>query len=334
MTIKNLTCLVLLLLIFSCSNQSESLAEYTENPCGQLLDMEELSYERVKRIEIENDNLLGLYGKIAVVYEGDQEYLYGVNFTMNRIEKFDLGNEKFLKSINTTEHPSLYQLPISEAYFVSPDSIFLFAAGGRIALLNEQVNVLKTWDFSRIINTNRSLSGVDPLNNSESMFLRGGSLFVRSFPPNNWDMDKEFYEKPFMIEFDLETNRVKRTLGRFPSYMKEAKKHFVNDFKFGWSLSPKGELLVSYRRGHCLAKLNLETEEQEFIPASSGFLDEFELVPREYNSQLARNIVISEGIYHNLLHDPYRKLYYRVVSHKQTLHNPATNRLNSADKKH
>ena len=200
--------------------------------------------------------------------------------------------------------------------------------------MNDDVEVSQAWDFSRIVKPSSNLSGVDPLNNSESMFMKGNSLFIRSYPPNNMDTEEVFYKKPFMIEFDMATNQVKRTLGRYPTFMTDdSKNHFVNDFKFGWVLSPDGELLISYRRGHCLAKLNLESETQEFISASSGSLDKFELIPREHNSQLARNIIISEGIYHNLMYDPYKKLYYRIASHKQPLRNPTINRLNSAAKK-
>ncbi|MBO6662289.1 MULTISPECIES: DUF4221 family protein [Roseivirga] len=320
-----------LLIVFSCQKTAEN--ESLTYDCKLEQQYKELTNSIIRSIKIDNDSLIGLYSKISVISSEDGEFLYGINFGLNRIEKFNLTNETYIKTIYTNTPVELRQLPLSEAKFINQDSIILFGSGGRMVIMNEAEKVVDKWDFSKLISPNSDLSGVDPLNNSESFFFYKNKIYVRSFPPLNWDKDVEFYEKPFMLEFDPVNLKVTKLLGMFPELMTaDPNNYFYNDYKFSWTKfkNNPGELIISYRRAHCLQILDLSSSNSTFVSAKSKFLNDFELIPREYNSQAGRNILVSQGIYHNLIFDSYRKLYYRIVSHSQPLRNSTTNRINSA----
>ena len=74
--------------------------------------------------------------------------------------------------------------------------------------------------------------------------------------------------------------------------------------------------------------LDLETEEQNYIPARSNFLDKFPLIPRDQRAQLDHDPMVTNGAYRHLLYDSYRDVYYRFVTHNQDQINPLTNSRN------
>lgn len=314
----------------ACSDQSKN-NEYSAQIEG--FNPKSLLLKKERRLVFENDTIVGLYGSVGVVAEDDYEIVYGVNFMMNRIEKFKL-NGAYVGTVSLSGDPNLDRIPWSEALFINRDSILLFGDGERFALINDQGTFKNGWDFSKNLDTDANVAGIDPINNDLSFFLNGNSIFVRSYPKYNWDTDWKYYSRPFMIEYDLEKNKVVRSFGEFPEYMVENRKlRFVNDHKMSWVLGKDGDLIFSLRRDPYLYKMDLTNEQVEKIPAVSASLKSFELVPRTFDSQRDTNFLISKGIYHRILYDPYRDLYYRVAVHEQPLKNEKTNRLNSAAQK-
>ncbi len=317
----------------SCQKEIPKTEVYLTNNSEEFNGYTPLSNVLVRTITIPNDTIIGQYGKIEVGFESNKEIIYATNLMSNIMDNFDLNEATHLKTTMINSDPALLNVPLSEIIWISEDSIFLFGPGGRIFLVDNAMKVTNQWNFSRAVKSNKELSGIDPLNNTESLFLNGKSLFIRSYPAYNWDNDMEFYEKPFMVEYDLEKNEVLRQLGYFPKFMTDNKdEYFFNDYKFSWlkSNSDKNKLLVSFRRSHHLMVLDLETGNQSFVPAKSNFLDRFNLMPRNYDPQSATNALIANGVYHRLIFDQYRDVYYRIVAHDQSLRNPKTNRLNSA----
>ena len=164
------------------------------------------------------------------------------------------------------------------------------------------------------------------------MFLNGNFLYIRTSPQNALYSDKVFYEKPFMLEYDIVANKISRTLGNFPDFMAEnSDEFFYNEHQFSWlkSHSDENKLLVSFRRSNDLMVLDLETEEQRYIPAKSNFLDKFQLIPRNQNAQLDHDPMVTDATYRTLMYDSHRDVYYRIVTHSQDQINPLTNSKNN-----
>ena len=330
---KNIITLLVVLSFISCQKEIPENEAIPTNNSEEFNAYKPLQNTLVRTISIPNDTIYGQYGKIEVGFESGREIIYATNLMANIMDNFDLAEATHFKTNRINNDPALFNVPLSEIIRISEDSIFLFGPGGRLFLVDNEMRVTNQWNFSRNIEPNDGLSGIDPLNSTESFFLNGKSLFVRSYPAFNWDNEVEFYEKPFMVEYDLEKNEVIRQLGYFPKFMTDNKdEYFFNDYKFSWlkSNSDKNKLLVSFRRSHHLMVLDLETGDQSFVPAKSNYLDRFNLMPRNYDPQNSFNALITNGIYHRLIYDQYRDVYYRIVAHDQPLKNPITNRLNSA----
>lgn len=331
-TIMKLNSILVLavLLLASCSDPSDELK--VENTFDyQAFEFKELSNKKLERLIIENDTLLGIYSQVSVWQPDDTEYIYCYNRSNKSIEVFDLSNRTYVKTIRTDSHHALATTEWLEFLPVSKDTMLLFASGGQLGVLvKDQFN--QRLNFQRIISSSVELSGVDPLNNKNSVIKAGSNFLIRSFPSHSLNGDYRFFKEPFMIEFDLANEKVLDHFGDFPDYMAADKKMMlVNDYRFSWMLGKdEKHLYISHRRDPHIYRLDLETKEQVKIPAPSSHLRRFELIPRKYDSQRELNSIITQGVYHGLKYDKYRNVYYRVATHNQPLKNKKTNRLNNA----
>jgi hypothetical protein len=318
--------LIITFFCISCSTEtSKQEVSITPN------EYKPLPNELVRTIIIPNDTILGLSGNIDIGFEGSREVIYTTNLMSNIIENYDLKDGTFLKSTTINTDPALFNVPLSDIVRVQEDSVFLFGVGQRIFLVDNQMRVINKWDFSQIIKPTDQSATVEALNMQGSVFINNGFLYIRIWPQNTVFSDKLFYEKPFMLEYDIANNKVTRQLGYFPDFMAEKPdEFFYNEYQFSWlkSNSDKNKLLVSFRRSHDLMILDLETEEQVYVPAKSNFLNKFPLIPRDQRAQLDHDPMVTNGAYRHLLYDSYREVYYRFVTDNQDQINPLTNSRN------
>lgn len=325
--------LILCIILPALSCDTENIASSKALKCNSEQEFQEVTNTVVETIRIKNDSLVGLYSKTSIIEDDNQEYLLGTNLMLNRIEMFNLSTGEYEKTIKTNTPLELNQSPLMEAQIISLDSIVLFGFGGRMVIMNEAEETIDHWDFSKLITPSDTLSGVGALNNSESFFFQNNSVYIRAQPPFNWDQNVEFYKSPFMIEFDFRKDKVISYLGKFPELItSDSKYYFYNDYKFSWIQSAQNpyQLIISYRRSDCLQIFDLKTEEILYISAKSKYLNEFELIPRNGESQDVRKILVTQGTYQNLLYDKFRNVYYRIVSHSQPFKNEQTDSVNNA----
>tara|TARA_R110002049_G_scaffold145783_2_gene308236 strand:+ start:585 stop:1748 length:1164 start_codon:yes stop_codon:yes gene_type:complete len=318
--------LIITFFCISCSTET-SQQEVSETPN----EYKPLPNELVRTVVIPNDTILGAYEKVEIGIEGNREVIYASNTMSNLFDNFDLKDAKYIKTTYFNTDPALLNVPLIETVRISEDSIFLYGFGNRIFLVDNEISVINKWDFNQIIDPAEQLATVEALNMQGSVFINNGFLYIRIWPQNTVFSDKLFYEKSFVLEYDIANNKVTRQLGYFPDFMAEnSDEFFYNEHQFSWlkSNSDKNKLLVSFRRSHDLMVLDLETEEQNYVHARSNFLDKFPLIPRDQRVQLDHDPIVTNGAYRHLLYDSYREVYYRIVSHDQDQINPLTNSRN------
>ena len=324
---KKFSFLIIAFAFIACSTETSN--EDVKSPVAAY---KALPNEFVRTVIIPNDSIIGVYNKIEIGFEGDREIIYGTNIMRGITDAFDLNQKTHLRTGYLNTDPSLLNVPLIETLLIGEDSILLFGVGGRVFLTNNETSVINKWNFSQSVMPNDPSAAIASYNSGGSLFLHENLLYIRIAPQIALSSDKDFYEKPFLMEYDIAANKITRTLGYFPAFMAEnPDEFFYNEYQFSWlhSQSDKNKLLVSFRRSHDLMILDLETEEQKFIPAKSKFLDKFQLIPRNQNAQLDYDPIITEGTYRTLMYDSYRDVYYRIVTHNQDQINPLTNRKNN-----
>jgi hypothetical protein len=308
--------IILIGILVSCSGDKYTIPISTPDVEFNVNSIENIL---VKKIVIESEENLGSYNKIFFEESGNITYdLIAYDNSVQIIDFFDIGSRKLLNRISLLSNPIFFKnLPIEMVY--NNQLIYLFSSGGLVVKMDDQGKILETFNFSKDLRSTKSVLGIDPLNNNESLIPLDSGIIVRSYPNYNWHEDYKYYENPSAVF--INNNFDFQELFGFPQYMSSNKsQYFVNDYRYSFVLH-ENKILISYRRDPSIYSYDLFEKTFERFPSKSGFINDFELIERKYNPQKETNILITSGIYHNLYHDKFEKKIYRIVSHSQPLKN-------------
>jgi|GEM_PF-6735548 len=262
------------------------------------------------------------------------EYLIGSDNYLNLLEIINLHNKEDVTIDFNSESYLKESVILDDFYFHNMDSIFLLSVeNNRIYLMDSQGRLNNTFNLN---DASQNFQGENFFSISyesrRNIFLdkKNNYLYLRSVPPNDWHSEREFYKKPIISIYDIETDKFIKIIGEFPKHFSESKLYFPSDNQFSFIIDfENGFYYLSHRREHSIYKYDLFTDKLiKKISAKSTYLDDFDLIPRNVDVQKMVNSLTKDGTYTNFLHNPFKNQYYRIVTHNQELINPNSGKLN------
>ncbi|HMO38499.1 MAG TPA: DUF4221 family protein [Saprospiraceae bacterium] len=258
---------------------------------------------------------------IAAVYEKDnQSTLWLYNSYETKFYIYDLVEQQLLDTIRIAtvgEHaiPEIFGFQV-----LTPDSILVHTNHyNQLILLNGQGEKLKTWTIKGDLPNGGRQDGLYYLavwkdynnfyynkSNKQVTFFVLNTGFQASHASENF-----FY--PQFATFDLITSSYLSAYGDYPSIYREKEK---SDYRsmFPFTVA-EDETWASYYSAHCLYIFQ-QNRHKRSVCAKSLFLpDRFEFLPAGLRSAERDPQLIPKGAYHNIIYDPWRRLFYRIVLH-------------------
>lgn len=254
---------------------------------------------------------------MQVIQNQDHRLLTFLNEYNSSIYFYDYLTTKFVKKINFGSETNDIIKPAG--YFISGDDSLFMLDRARMDLVvfhkNKIVqriplkdNRLKDWpnNYPQYL-----LSTVNPISKISGELILIGQLFW-SIPPN--DITK-FH---FTAYIDIKRGKVKY----YHTYPKEIYGNGAN-WEGGlftsvfYTISPEGQLILSFPPSHSLYSANLFTNRYKSIYGGSNFANTIYSIDysdtRETPNELSSKSYIDQNVYSAILYDSFRKLYYRFM---------------------
>lgn len=307
--------------------------------CNQDKDLQSVNNPlEIKIIEQDTfySNTLSITYPFTINFYQDQnfEYLIGADNYTNKIEIINLKYKEGIIVDFNSENYLKETVMLDDFYFHNKDSIFLLSVeNNRVYLMDSQGSLNNTFNLN---DASQKFQGENfysiSFESRRNIFFdkKNNYLYFRSVPPKDWHSERDFYKKPLISIYDIETDKFIKTIGEFPQHFSKGKLYFPSDNQFSIIIDFDNEFyLISHRREHAIYKYDLTTDKLiKKISAKSTYLDDFDLIPRNVDVQKMVNSLTKDGSYANLLYNPYKKQYYRIVTHNQELINSDTGKLN------
>lgn len=297
----------------------------TEN----LLDLE-LSHT-VDTISIEiSEFQLSDYAYSSVLKTDSENYFYGYNSALHRIDKFSINDQKFLESIPLNmDGPDAVESPF-DFFIQSSDSIFYYGTDYSLNLLGHD-GVVKKRNILPLTNgfggaSNRQVGYIShPIKFKLHYDTESNSVFFHSYSMESASNRVEYYQVPILAEFHLTTGEIDKYPFYFPdSYLQEGA-YFgeyidpnivISDSLIIFSF-PNSPVINVYDREQ--KKLKSKRVESQFTRNKVASMP-----PQNYSEiHLRFNHLIENPYFYTTVFDPYRKLFYRV--HRGEHPNPDLN---------
>lgn len=299
-----------------------------------------LAFEIIKAIDIP---LAGAqYSHITPnLYENDTTFLLlGLDPFSNKIDLYDLEEEKFISSIQL-HHEGPNQVVSPRAMYVHTlDSIFLLNDINQLYLVNRRGERVSFWNFDftlpdSILSLDESLTGefiIAAYGKSEYLNLpffydnKNKTLIARILILNNLDGSAEYsviYKTPNLVSIDLGGGKLKQLLGRYPdNFLVEPKPH--NPFAHFVRLKE-----ATWVQFDASPEIHW-AEKDTFICAPSSFAKN-QITRFKTGQEVDENIELrsyhTDEAYVGIYYDRVNQFVYRVFQHGQP-HKNAAGRLN------
>lgn len=241
---------------------------------------------------------------------------------IQKIKVFDFQSGEEVSEISLTNFgPNAVGREVKTFYVLQPDSILVYSEfnKSRLSLINEQGDVY--------VNYNLRGSLAEPMYKMPVSLVSGlgaiariGSLIITSHSSLDYDHLKTFptlqstrFSSRFSEVVEAAPKIYKDNLQRIPRLSP-----FLSSFLVDNSVT--GEVIMGSPFDHNLHVSKDSLKSFISVPSKSSNIDEFRLLTQditemgigEYNIQRS-DVSLIGARYHTLLHDPYNKLYYRIV---------------------
>ena len=320
----------LVIILFSCSRNSKEVGiDYKENQ-----KLEKLSTDT---FSIKDWNYLGTGKSKKVLRQKDSLYFITLNTSQQKLELVNLTAKKIdtILDFYNTDQFLKRKLEFGDFLAVNLDSIFLFSnKNAKLCLINSKGVIKKIWNINDVYESGQTddffeITTVDSY--SFHFDLTNKNIHFRTFPPYNFDSDKEFYIKAFARKFNLESENFLESFGEWPDQY--ANQDFLRPNNYNLSYIPffdKGIYFLSMKYDHNIYKYQANNDSLVGVfDGKSNFLNTFEKLPRKRDAQKYISFITTNGSYNRLMYEEESNRFYRVVVHEQPLKNPLTNRLNN-----
>jgi hypothetical protein len=123
----------------------------------------------------------------------------------------------------------------------------------------------------------------------------------------------ELFSFPQFVDIDLHTKKYIAAYGDYPSeYRQEDKSDYT--FLFPFAVAEE-ETWASFFHSHCIYVFKQNETKRSICSKSRHLPNEFEFLPRGLRPAERNPKLIPMGEYRNLVYDPFRRLFYRIVVH-------------------
>lgn len=302
----------------ACRKQSVSIPNETSDVPIEELPRSAIYYELAPTdtIIIELDSLTTPVNRVKqIVTINDETRLIIYNQNTHSLQIYSI-HERNLKLIIPLKDEGPEGIErVTGICFVNEDSIFLTTTSPkrRIVLIDARANLINQWEISDTLKYNNFLYDLYIHQNFEVTYSRG--KITVSISPYVAPELPACYQYPYLVEYDLINRKVSANYGQFP---------FVAGKIYLYSELPKHTLtpfydIVHFSGSHDLFCYDINTKElKRVIRAKSTHLPEElkTLDPHVIIDNLQEEekiFYVTQGRYDQLLYDPWRRLYYRIV---------------------
>ena len=310
--------IVILSIIYGCGNNSQK----TPTPTPTLKKHPLLNHQTIQKLNIAVEEEMYPFDISNIYVDDSSSFFYGVHD--NKLHLFDLKKQKLLKKVEyLTKNPKGVG-KIGEAFVHNFDSIFLYMPYmSKLMLSDTTGSVLAEWE----VDTDKldNFDGLEIGEEGNHFYYdnRTKSCILYYYSIYDPYEDVRFFKEPFKISYSLTNSKIAFVFGVYPD-------DFVNEDYFFGDLNEdiiftanEDNYFLSYLGSHLTKRIDpVNNKVIENLYLKSQFLSpDFELIKKTYEFQQLLNIYNSAGYYINLIYDKYRKVYYKVVKHKQPLKN-------------
>lgn len=282
------------------------------------------------------DSLHSGYQYLSYYQEKNKEYLVGINDDNFSIDFFDLSSRKLSKSIYFYKDGSLlngeasafrilnkgfFNSGIYGYYFSNPDSVYVqFKDDNHLYLMDSSRKILNSWDLSALL----------PYAQKYSLFVDDHNRFHIQGDMLQILITMEG-ESPYLIPFsktalyyNLKTRTLIRDFVDYPDCFRNDKWWGFTGYEVNVAYRPNGNMIASFRVNDSLYEYS-KAELIKRVSAPSRWLKDYNFPESDKkqrsNTEYKVNFIATSGIYQNILYDPYKKIFYRIVVHPQPLQN-------------
>lgn len=302
--------LFILCLLVSCSFEYDN---FTDN--------KPIDYSIVSKLELNIPDTVNYSFEYWSVKKINDKYLL-IGLIENKIELFDLSNNKYLKRIDLEwDGPNDVGI-VTQFYLHNLDSVFLFSKSHRaIYLINQDGIKLDKYDVNKSLESFNQALSIECFRNygDRLRFLpESNSLLLRTYPPYDLVKDIKTYQVPYKILYNIKTRKVDNFFGLFPEEISQGETYYSNDYQVSYCENcPKD--VFSFRRSHHLYEIDINQNKLlKLHKAKSNYINlNFNLISRNADFDKVRNHFLNQPSYVNILYNPKQEQYFRLVNHKK-----------------
>lgn len=247
----------------------------------------------------------------------DEDCLILYNQKIHTLQFYSIDKGLHFKTIELNKEGINSVEPVTGIYFINMDSIILTVNSPKrkLILIDSDANVKKKWEINDTLKFNNNLYDLYIYRNFDISYRRENKCVTLSISPYLPVEDPRCYQYPYLIDYNLVSEKVESNYGQFP---------FENNRVYLYSELPKHLLTDSFDIVHFSGSHNLffydllSKKLVKIIQVKSKYLPENlksidPMILTEGLSEKEKEYYVSEGRYDKLLKDPYRNVYYRIV---------------------
>lgn len=317
--------LVITLALFSCS---DSVVRIENKMSGHLVPTHQLIVDGEKKIAL--DSVTATKPPFAQIYSDQMgnRYLTLLNSYSNSIYFFDYTNSDYRGKIDYAREGANAILSVAGYYIINMDSIYIYNMPPVEIALTDSTGYVKNRIALHSTENNWSMYYPQYIFNSVNPFIKEGNNFIFSgFAP--FSIQDSLINKFHITAcLDFKNNKLD-FMNNYPSELYGNNANwddplFMQVFSI---LSPNGELVNSFPPSHNLYVTNLKSGKSKAVYGGSNVAKtitsiDWDLSAGRTSEQKIIEHYLRQDLYGGILHDPWRKVYYRFM--QQGLANAST----------
>jgi len=308
---------LLLIFIFGCEQEE---GKTFQNACSCDDSCRLISLPKKERVDLSVEDVQYDFDITAVYEDKSRTQFWGYSDYEMKFYLFDLQAQDFLDTIPLARNGEHAVPEIFSFQPVTPDSILLHTNHhNQLILLNSKAERLKTWNIEGDLPNGGRADGLYYLSawkNELSFHYDRAPNEATFFVTNTGFEGSHGVERFFYPQFatlDLNTGKYLSAYGDYPAvYRDEEQSDYRADFPFAVA---NGETWAVFYSSHCIYIFERDESKRSVCSKSRFLPDQFEWLPRGLRVSERDPKLIPRGEYINIIHDPYRNLFYRVVLH-------------------
>lgn len=307
---KNLSCLLLLICLYSCSSPQKDSCVLVPSSDSLVFELNPQTSMFIKKLSLYTD-------------ENGREFLTFQNNVEPEILWYDLASQKYVKTIKLEKEGNNgvgvfcgYQI-YSENEIYIPEMMQTV-----IDVVNSRGEIIRKIKYEKTSSGKPTIPFVSPSFPYKPIYILNKKLYISQSP--NRALNDVLANSPVTLILDTINNSVREFDIRFPKVVsEEALRGNTLGVEFNYSMCYNGkEFVYSFFFDEDISIVSLEGKILNKVKAKSRYLEKLydEMKAPADMSELVETIC-KIPMYGNLIYDEYRKVYYRFVYPETELEN-------------